>query len=68
MKFKLLFRFYYFFRIRWKPIKNEEERRKFGAKRISDEEVTSKTVKSGNRVSTCGQQKISCKSQTDKRF
>jgi ribosomal protein L28 len=37
-------------------MKNEEERHKFEAKRTSDEEVTSKIVKYGTKVNTCGQQ------------
>jgi hypothetical protein len=40
----------------WNLIKNEEERRKFEAKRTLDEKVTSKIVKPGTRVST----RISC--------
>jgi hypothetical protein len=45
-----------FFRIKWEPIENEEERHKFEPKRTSDEKVTSKTVKPGTRASICGPQ------------
>jgi hypothetical protein len=49
-----LSRFYYFFRIRWKPVENEEERHKFEAKQTSDEKLTSKTVKPSARVTIYG--------------
>jgi hypothetical protein len=39
-------------------MENEEERHKFEAKWKSDEKVTSKTVKSGARVSICGPQMV----------
>jgi hypothetical protein len=39
-------------------MKNEEEQHKFVAKRTSDKEVKSKTVKSSIRVSTCGPQSM----------